>query len=64
MGLKDQISGSHGTQLNLIHCMEKCIAAGHTLQPLLKPRLAADPLDIAMHHDRAVLALGPAQGDG
>ena len=42
--------------------MEQGIATGHPLQPLFKPRLAADPLNIAMHHDRAVLPLGPAQG--
>ena len=44
--------------------MEQGIATGHPLQPLFKPRLAADPLNVAMHHDRAVLPLGPAEGHG
>ena len=44
--------------------MEQGIAAVQPLQALLQPGLAADPLDVAMHHDRAVLALGPAQGHG
>ncbi len=44
--------------------MEQGIATRNPLQPLFKPRLAADPLNIAMHHDRAVLPLGPAQGHG
>ena len=44
--------------------MEQGIATRHPLQPLFKPRLAADPLNVAMHHDRAVLPLGPAEGHG
>ena len=44
--------------------MEQGIATRHPLQPLFKPRLAADPLNVAMHHDRAVLPLGPAEGQG
>lgn len=44
--------------------MKQGIATRHPLQPLFKPRLAADPLNVAMHHDRAVLTLGPAEGHG
>ena len=44
--------------------MEQGIATRHPLQPLFKPRLAADPLNVAMHHDRAFLPLGPAEGQG
>ncbi len=44
--------------------MEQGIATRHPLQALFKPRLAADPLNVAMHHDRAVLPLGPAEGQG
>ena len=44
--------------------MKQGIATRHPLQPLFKPRLAADPLNVAMHHDRAVLPLGPAEGHG
>ena len=44
--------------------MKQGIATRHPLQPLFKPRLAADPLNVAMHHDRAVLPLGPAEGQG
>ena len=42
--------------------MEQGIATRHPLQPQFKPRLAADPLNVAMHHDRAFLPLGPAEG--
>ena len=44
--------------------MKQGIATRHPLQPLFKPRLAADPMNVAMHHDRAVLPLGPAEGQG
>jgi len=44
--------------------MEQGIAAVQPLQALFKPRLAADALDVAMHHDRAVIPLGPPQGHG
>ena len=44
--------------------MKQGIATRHPLQPLFKPRLAADPLNVAMHHDRAFLPLGPAEGQG
>ncbi len=44
--------------------MEQGIAAVQPLQALFKPRLATDPLDVAMHHDRAVIPLGPTQGHG
>ena len=62
MGLQDQISRSHRTKTDLVHGMKQGIAAGDPLQALPKPWLAADPLDVAMHHDRAVLSLRPAQG--
>ena len=44
--------------------MEQGVAAGQSLQALFEPRLAADSLDVAMHHDRSILSLGPAQGHG
>ncbi len=47
-----------------MHGVEQGITAVQALQPLLKPVLAADPLDIAMHHDRAVFPLSPAEGHG
>ena len=64
MGLQDQVGGSNGTEANLIHGLEQGIAAGHPLQALFKPRLTADPLEITVHQDRAILPPGPAQGHG
>jgi len=64
VGLQDQLSGTHATKAHLVDGVEQGIAAGHPLQALFKPRLAADALNVAMHHDRAVLPLGPAQGHG
>ena len=64
MGLQNQVGRTHVTEVHLVDGMEQGVAAGHPLQALLKSRLAADSLDIAMHHDRSVLSLGPAQGHG
>ena len=64
MGLQDQVGRTHVTEVHLVDGMEQGVAAGHPLQPLFKSRLAADSLDIAMHHDCSVLSLGPAQGHG
>ena len=64
MGLQDQIGSSHFTEAYLIDGVKQGIAAGDPLQPLFQPWLAADPLDVAVHHDRAVLSLRPAQGQG
>ena len=62
MGLQNQVGGTHVTEANLVDGMEQGVAAGHPLQALFKPRLAADSLNIAMHHDRSVISLGPAKG--
>ena len=64
MGLQNQVGRTHVTEVHLVDGMEQGVAAGHPLQALFKSRLAADSLDIAMHHDRSVLSLGPAQGHG
>ena len=64
MGLQDQLSGTKTTKPHLVDGMEQGVAAGHPLQALFKSRLAADALDVAMHHDRAIHSLGPAQGQG
>ena len=62
MGLKDQLSRTHATLMHLIDGMEQGVSASHPPQALFEPRLAADALDVAVHHDRSVLKLGPAQG--
>ena len=64
MGLQDQLSGTNATKAHLVHGVEKGVATGHPLKALFKPGVAADALDVAMHHDRSVLPLGPAQGHG
>ena len=64
MGLQDQLSGTHATKADFVHGVEQSVATGHPLQALFKPGLAADALDVAMHHDCSVLPLGPAQGHG
>ena len=64
MGLQNQVGGTHVTEAHLVDGIEQGVAASKPLQALFKPRLAADSLDIAMHHDRSVLSLGPAQGHG
>ena len=64
MGLQNQVGRTHVTEVHLVDGMEQGVAAGHPLQALFKSWLAADSLDIAMHHDRSVLSLGPAQGHG
>ena len=64
MGLQNQVGRTHVTEVHLVDGMEQGVAAGHPLQALFKSRLAADSLDIAMHHDRSVLSLGPAKGHG
>ena len=64
MGLHNQFDGTHITEVHLVDGMEQGVAAGQSLQALFKPRLAADSLDVAMHHDRSILSLGPAQGHG
>ena len=62
--MQDQVSGSQSTKANLVHRVEQGIAAVQPLQALLKPGLATDPLDVAMHHDGSVIPLGPTQRHG
>ena len=64
MGLHDQFGRSHLAETHLVESVEQRVATRHPLQPLFNPQMVADPLDITMHHDRAVLLLCPAEGHG